>query len=104
MRSLFSAMGMYCGGSRIPSVGWSPPDEGLHAHDLGGPQVDVGLVDEKELVAVEGRDQIVVELAVVHRPASGVGRVGELWNISKALRPWSLALNMASSARLRRSS
>ena len=53
-----------------------PPDQGLDAHDLGGAQVDVGLVDEEELVAVEGRDQVVVELAVVDRPAARVGRVG----------------------------
>ncbi len=46
---------MKCGGLEDAEGRMVPADEGLHAHDLGRPQVDVGLVDEEELVAVEGR-------------------------------------------------
>ena len=55
MRSLFSAMGMNWGGSRMPERRVVPADQGLDAHDLGGAQVDVGLVERGRTGCRRGR-------------------------------------------------
>ena len=81
-----------------------PADEGLDADDLGRPEIDVGLVDEEELVVLEGVDQIGIEILLARRPDGRGPSTSEPAYIWNALRPRSLARYMASSARLSSSS
>ena len=82
----------------------APADEGLDADHLGRAQVDIGLVQDEELVASRAADEVGLEGALVedHGPSVGVRPPGRyIW---KALRPRPLARYMASSARLSSSS
>ena len=53
-----------------------PTDQCFDTDDLGGAQVDVGLIDEEELVGIEGADEVGMQLAVVQGPATRVGPAG----------------------------